>query len=111
MPYLFVVNMDVDPAHEDVFNEVYDNEHVPFLMEVDGVRRVTRGKSEPFKVAIGGGVKEVEAARPSYTAIYEIDDPKVLASEAWARAVEKGRWPSEVRPHTTNRHHAVFKTI
>lgn len=109
MSYLFVVSMDVDPAHEDLFNDVYDNEHVPFLMEVDGVNRVTRGKSQAFAVAIGGGTKTVDAAKPSYTAIYEIDDPAVLASDAWAAAVEKGRWPSEVRPHTSNRHHAVFK--
>ena len=45
-----------------------------------------------------------------------IDDPvaarsDVLASEAWGRAVEAGRWPGEVRPFTTNRRHVLAKVI
>ncbi len=39
----------------------------------------------------------------------EIDDPQVLQSPEWAEAVERGRWPSEVRPHTSNRQHLLFK--
>ena len=35
--YVFVVAMDVDPEKEDLFNEVYDNEHIPFLLEIPGV--------------------------------------------------------------------------
>ena len=27
--YIFVASMDVDPNKEDLFNEVYDTEHVP----------------------------------------------------------------------------------
>ena len=44
-------------------------------------------------------------------AIYEIDSPDVLLSKEWAVAGEKGRWPGEVRPFTTNRHHIVRKVI
>jgi hypothetical protein len=35
----------------------------------------------------------------------------VLLSKEWAAAAEKGRWPSEVRPFTSNRHHVVRKVI
>ena len=35
--YLMIASMDVDPEHEDLFNEVYDTEHVPFLSQVPGV--------------------------------------------------------------------------
>ena len=111
LSYLFIVSMDVDPAFEDLFNEVYDQEHIPFLLEVDGVKRVTRAKSQDFGVALGGEVKQVDAASPAYKAIYEIDDPGVLASHAWTDAVERGRWPAQVRPHTTNRGHALYKVI
>ncbi len=31
--YIFIASMDVDPAKEDLFNEVYDTEHVPLLSE------------------------------------------------------------------------------
>jgi hypothetical protein len=44
-------------------------------------------------------------------AIYEIDSPDVLLSKEWAAAAEKGRWPSEVRPFTSNRRHIVRKVI
>ncbi len=107
--YLFVVSMDVDPAYEDLFNEVYDTEHIPLLLEVPGVHGATRMKGEPFRVAIGGALRDVDAPAPVYSAIYEIDGPHVLESQAWAEAVEKGRWPGDVRPHTSNRHHALYK--
>ena len=52
--YLFVASMDVDPEKEELFNEVYDTEHVPNLLKVPGVHAVTRLKAEPFAVSIGG---------------------------------------------------------
>jgi hypothetical protein len=107
--YLFVVAMDVEPAMEALFNEVYDQEHVPELLQVPGVRGVTRLKGEPFTFSIGGALKQMPAPRPVYTALYEIDCPDVLSSPAWAVASEKGRWAGQVRPHTTNRSHAVYK--
>jgi len=109
--YVFMVSMDVAPDKEALFNEVYDQEHVPNLLEVPGVLRVTRARSEAFALTIGGERKEMPAASPRYTAIYELASAEVLASAAWAQAVEAGRWPGEVRPFTTNRRHALAKVI
>lgn len=109
--YLFMVSMDVASDKEDLFNEVYDREHIPNLLEIPGVLSATRVKSEPFALSIGGERKEMAAASPRYTAIYELEGPEVLASEAWAEAVEAGRWPGEVRPFTTNRRHALARVI
>lgn len=106
--YLFVVSMDVDPAQEDLFNEVYDNEHIPFLLEVPGVVSAQRMKGEEARVFVGGEVHVRPAPSPVWTAIYEIESPDVLTSDAWAAAVEKGRWPS-VRPYTSNRSQALYK--
>jgi hypothetical protein len=106
--YLFIVSMDVEPEKEALFNEVYDSEHVPNLMKVPGVRAVTRLRTEPARFMLGGQAKELTgegAAR--YVAVYEIDSPAVLESRAWAEASEEGRWPTEVRPYTRNRHHIV----
>jgi hypothetical protein len=107
--YLFVVSMDVDPNKEALFNEVYDTEHIPNLLKVPGVRAVTRMAGEPFAVSIGGAEKKVAHEGPRYSAVYEIDGPQVLTSPAWAKAVEDGRWPGEVRPFTHNRRHALYK--
>lgn len=43
--YVLGVSMDVAPEAEDLFNEVYE-EHAAFLLQVPGVRTVTRMKSE-----------------------------------------------------------------
>lgn len=107
--YLLVVSMDVEPAYEDLFNEVYDEEHVPYLLKVDGVQSVTRAKGKGFEFAIGGQLKSVDAPQPGYIAMYEIDDPSVVSSDAWADAVETGRWSTQVRPHTSNRQHAMYQ--
>jgi hypothetical protein len=110
-PYLFSAAMDVDPAREALFNEVYDREHIPNLLAVPGVLGVSRVKSQPFAVTIGGERKEMPAGSPSYTAIYELEGPEVLVSDAWAQAVEAGRWPGEVRPFTSNRRHVLARAL
>ena len=107
--YLFIASMDVDPEKEELFNEVYDQEHVPKLLQVPGVIAVTRLKGEPFALNIGGERRELPAESPVYSAIYEIESPEVLTSDAWAEAVEAGRWPGEVRPFTRNRNHRLCK--
>ena len=107
--YLFVVNMDVDADKEALFNEIYDTEHIPNLLKVPGVRAVTRMVGEPFAMSIGGVEKKVAHDGPRYSAIYEIDDPHVLVSPEWANAVEQGRWPTQIRPFTHNRKHALYK--
>jgi len=109
--YLFIVSMDVDPEREGLFNEVYDTEHIPNLLEVPGVLSASRLTTEPLTVLIGGERKTVMAeGEPRYSALYELESAEVLLSDAWAKAAEKGRWPTEVRPHTRNRRH-VLKRI
>jgi hypothetical protein len=46
---------------------------------------------------------------PRHSALYEIDGPHVLVSPEWAKAVEAGRWPGQVRPFTKNRRHALYR--
>ena len=109
--YIFVAAMDVDADHEALFNQVYDSEHVPFLMEVPGVISVTRLKSEAFALSIGGEEQPKSAANPVYSAIYEIESPDVLKSNAWAEAIERGRWSKDVRPYTHNKYHTMFQVL
>ena len=108
--YVFIASMDVTPEKEALFDEVYDTEHVPSLMKVPGVISVTRTTQEPLTLSIGGEERQIVAeGEPKHSAIYEIESPEVLVSEAWAEAVEAGRWPDEVRPHTSNRRHVLRK--
>ena len=109
--YLFIVSMNVKPEYEDLFNEVYDTEHIPYLLEVPGVNKVTRAKGEPFKFSIGGETKDMEKPSQSFVALYELDSDDVVNSSEWAIAVEKGRWSSHVREHTSERSHYMYKYI
>jgi hypothetical protein len=110
--YLFSAAMDVDPAKDALFNEVYDREHVPTLLTVPGVIAVARFKKEELTLSIGGERKRIVVENePGYSALYEIESPEVLVSEAWAKAVEEGRWPGQVRPYTRNRRHVLYRRI
>jgi len=63
-------------------------------MNLGGERRIMRAENEPV-----------------YTVIYELENPDVLTSREWSEAVEAGRWPAQVRPHTRNRRHVLLKMM
>jgi hypothetical protein len=110
--YLFSAAMDVEPAQERLFNEVYDQEHVPSLLAEPGVIAVSRYETQPLTMSIGGQLKTIVIEGvPKYGALYEIETPEVLVTEAWAKAVEQGRWPAQVRPYTRNRQHILYRRI
>ena len=110
--YLMIASMDVDPEHEVLFNEVYDQEHIPNLSRVPGVLRVVRYQRDELVMSIGGEIKTIHADnQPKYTVVYELESPDVLTSREWSEAVEAGRWPAQVRPYTRNRRHVLLKAM
>jgi hypothetical protein len=110
--YLFSAAMDVEPAQEALFNEVYDTEHVPLLLKVPGVIAVARFVKQDVTMIIGGERKTIRVeAEPTYNALYEVESPDVLTSAAWAQAGDQGRWPGQVRPHTRNRRHVMYRRL
>jgi hypothetical protein len=106
-----LASMDVVPGKERLFHDVYNTEHVPNLSTVPGVLAVVRLRPVPFRMAIGGGMRDVEVpdGEPAFTALYTVTGPEVLESEAFGTAVEAGRWPAEVRPQTLNRRHLLYQ--
>ena len=110
--YLFSAAMSVRPDKEALFNEVYDKEHVPLILTVPGVISAVRFKRQPVTLIIGGEKKTIVMEKePRYDALYELESPEVLLSPAWAKAVDQGRWPRDVRPYTTNRRHVMLERI
>jgi hypothetical protein len=73
---MVVQSEPVDPAHEDEYNDWYDNTHVPEICAVPGFVSARRYK-------VHGA-----AASPAYLAIYEIDadDLTAPAMELHARS-------------------------
>ncbi|MGD9616785.1 MAG: hypothetical protein AB7H90_17695 [Alphaproteobacteria bacterium] len=98
-PYIYVVQMDIPAAHEAEFNRVYDAEHAPLLAECcDGATRYRLVKSNDSRMQ-------------KYMVIYEIASPAAIESKEWAEAGARGDWAGKIRPHTTSRHHTVFKRL
>ena len=108
--YLFIASMDVDPDRDAIFNDVYNNEHCPLLTQVPGVDSVVRYETQTLTMIMGGETRTiVTEGEPRYHALYQLDNPEVLISQAWADAVDSGRWPEQVRPFTANRRHTLLR--
>jgi hypothetical protein len=104
-PYIFIVSMDVDADKEALFNEVYDTEHIPLLMQVPGVRSVKRYRKMPLTVVLGGERRSPEFSDepPLQRGVRNRWPRPYSRATPWAKAVDTGRWASEVRPFTHNR--------
>ena len=110
--YLLSAAMDVEPGREAIFNELYDQDHIRLLRQVPGVVSVARFKTEELTLVIGGVRRTIVVDNePAYRALWEIESPDVLMSEAWATTVDSGRWPTEARPFTTNRRFTLHRRI
>jgi hypothetical protein len=110
--FVFSASMDVTPDHEALFHEVYDREHVPLILQVPGVISAARFEIQPLTMIIGGERKTMPSpGAPRFHALYELESPEVLVSDGWAKAVDQGRWPGQVRPHTSNRRHLLMRRI
>ena len=78
--------MNVDPGGEDDFNAWYDEEHIPALAAVPGTLAARRFRSG-----------DDPDGTHRHLAIYHLEAPEVVASEAWKTAVDTP-WSARVRP-------------
>ena len=101
MSFVYVVQMDIPEHLEGEFDRIYDQEHVPNILKVPGVRSCARYRLEHSTVQ----------AMPRYLAIYEVDSAEVISSPAWTEASDFGEWKPKIRPHSTNRQHSIFRRI
>jgi hypothetical protein len=99
--YQFVVQLAIPKALEQRFAELYDNDHIPALMTVPGVRSCSRLK------LLWSDVDDI----PEYLAIYDVDAPDVPKSPEWRKASNSGQWPSEIRPYIMVRRHGMFELL
>ena len=110
--WIFTAAMDVDAEKEALFNEVYDTEHIPLITKVPGVISATRLKLDTLRITMGGESKLIDPqGAPRYAVVYELSSPDVLTSPEFAKAVDQGRWPTQVRPFTRNRRHTLHKVM
>jgi len=96
--YLLVDRMDVQHDKEELFNEVYDSEHVPELKRVPGVLNVGR-----YWTAL--------RSEPKYLVMCTTNSPNIQKTAEWKKYIESSRWLKEVQPYTMNRYHAIYAWI
>ena len=97
-PYVFWVLMDIEPHKEALFNDLYDNEHVPLLLKLPGCVNVARYRTEA-------------PGQPRYLAVYEVENSELPMSKLWNDTSDVGRWKPEVRPYTYNKRWIVSERI
>lgn len=90
----YIVETDVDPAHEADFNAWYDTEHLAGLASVPGTAGAAR-------------YRDLDA-RPRYVACYDLARREAFNSAAWL-AVRATPWSSRVRPSFRNTRRTMFR--
>ena len=93
---VILVSMDVEPAHDDEFNDWYNTEHIPHFSRVPGVIAARR-----FRALRG---------TPRYVALYHVENTDVYATRAWMAANETP-WILRMRRFQRNRTYFMFRTM
>lgn len=89
-----LVSMNVDPAHEDEFNEWYDTEHIPHFNRLPGVIAARR-----FRAELG---------QPRYIALYHVETTDIYATPGWMAANETP-WILRMRRFQRGRTYFMFR--
>jgi hypothetical protein len=97
-PYVFWVMMDIEPHKEALFNDLYDNEHLPVLSKLPGYVTAVRYKTST-------------AGEPKYLCVYELENGELAQSKQWNDTSDIGRWKPEVRPYTYNKKWIVSERL
>jgi hypothetical protein len=86
--YFYMVTFEIAPEDEPDFNEIYDSEHVPNLLTVEGVLAIMR-----FRDAVPN-----DRGWLVYSALYVIARPDLPTTPEWKAKSELGRWAPVMRP-------------
>lgn len=100
--YILLIQMDIPAGLENDFNRLYESEHIPNLLQVDGVHSCARYRLEASS----------DDGMARYAAIYEVDTPDIHQTDKWQRQADiECDWMTKIRPNTYNRTFTSFKKI
>ena len=92
-PYCMTITFEIAPEDEAEFNDIYDNDHIPTIMKLDGVKEVLR-----FRDADAN-----EKGFLVYTAIYFMTKADLHLTPEWKALSDTGRWMPVIRPKVKSR--------
>ena len=106
--YLFFAEMTPGANQREAFDQTYD-EHLTQLTSVPGIDIAARAWVADGAVVIGGAEHPLAAPPEAHhVALYGLDDPEVLVSNEWRRAVDAGSWADSTRARTDKRQHRIL---
>lgn len=91
--HFYMVTFEIAREDEAQFNEIYDTEHVPNILRVEGVLGVVR-----FRDATPNA-----AGWLVYSALYLLARPDLPDTPEWKAASDTGRWAPVMRPRLKSR--------
>ena len=91
--HFYMVTFEIAREDEAAFNEIYDTEHVPNILRVEGVLGVVR-----FRDAAPNA-----AGWLVYSALYLLARPDLPDTLEWKAASDIGRWAPVMRPRLKSR--------
>jgi len=94
---LMIAMIDVEPEWEEEFNRWYDEEHFPDRVNCPGFLSGRRF------VAVDGS--------PKYLAVYELESPEVMQSEAYKKISQQSPWTKRIHEHLTRVKRNVYVEI
>ncbi|HUI13631.1 MAG TPA: hypothetical protein VL048_09225 [Xanthobacteraceae bacterium] len=97
--YIYFLQQSVPPDLDGKFNQLYNTDHVPLMLQAPGVASCTRYK---LHYTESGDV-------PDYLAVYAIAGADTPRSPQWKMQTGRGAWPTQIRPHFTARRNGVYR--
>ncbi|MGH8667043.1 MAG: hypothetical protein ACREUX_22505, partial [Burkholderiales bacterium] len=81
-PFCMIITFEIAPQDEAEFNDIYDHDHIPNILELDGVREIIR-----FRDAAPN-----EKGFLVYSALYMLASENLHETAEWKALSDLGRW-------------------
>jgi uncharacterized protein DUF4286 len=91
---VILVSMNIEPSHEEEFNDWYNTEHIPHFNRLDGVITARR-----FRATAGN---------PRYVALYHVANTDIYATPGWL-AANQTPWMLRMRRYQRDRTYFMFR--
>lgn len=99
--FFYLVTFDIAPEDEKDFNEIYDTEHIPNILQVEGVLQVIR-------------LKDAETTPQGwlrYSALYLLTQADLPSTPQWKAKSDLGRWAPLIRPRVKARRQQLGRVM
>lgn len=92
-PYCMMITFEIAPEDEAEFNAIYDTDHIPNILKLDGLLEVIR-----FRDAAPN-----EKGYLVYSALYLMATANLHLTPEWTALSDLGRWAPVIRPKVKSR--------